>query len=300
MSSELAIEGQNRGFSQRVRSEAFPANHIHGDFIYRRIRVNRRNSLLVRLKAIPFENQMGYDALRTPNEVRHNIREGGEVTFVMPARGKDMGKEIAIATREMRRGVLVTGVVVVNEDYRRKGIATHLAEDAVLRLKPVAVTGRTRDWRVYRTYERLEYQGERVLPIIAPIDTDRRLPEEARRRLVVVLTSEERKKLNLERGLYPEGTYPRLIDKKKFPIPRNDPAGFRIYSILKEMGIDPSNPEDRGRGTRYDALTEQEVVDSASAKYNPKEVVILPTPFIDRLIAALSGIVFIPPSFKRA
>lgn len=292
---ESAIRREDLGFSQRTRFEEFPASHIHGGFVYRRFKVNIRNNYLLRLKAKPFEDQLGYDVFRSPDEVRHNIRKGGEVTFVMPARGRAAGEEIAVATREMRQGVLVTGVVVVNEQYRKTGIATHLAEDAVLRHKPIAVTGRTRRWEVQRTYESLEYQGNRVIPVISPVDTGGRLLEEAQRQLVIVLTPKEREGLDLETGLYPEGTYPRIIDLKSFPLPRNNPEGARIVNVLKEMGIDPKN----GRGFRYYGETDQDVLNSASATYNPKEVVILPTPLIDRLIAALSGIVFIPPVFKR-
>lgn len=295
--AELASERQNARPLQGVYSERFPATHIHGDFIYRRFRVNRRNSYLLRLKAKPFEDQLGYDAFRSPDEVRHNIREGGEVTFVMPARGKDMGKEIAIATREMRGGILVTGVVVVNEQYQKKGIATHLAEDAVLRHKPIVITGRTRRWEVQRTYESLEYQGERLIPVISPVDTGGTLPEEAQRQLVIVLTPKEREKLDLGTGLYPEGTYPRIIDLRNFPLPRNNPEGARIVNVLREMGIDPKN----GRGFRYFGETDQDVLGLASAVYHPARVVILSNQSVlDRLIAVLSGIVLVPPAFKKA
>lgn len=294
--AEIISEGQNARPLQRGHSERFPATYIHGEFVYRRFKVSRRNSYLLRLKAKPFEDQLGYDVFRSPDEVRHNIREGGEVTFVMPARGRAAGKEIAVATREMRQGVLVTGVVVVNEQYRKTGIATYLAEDAVLRHKPIAVTGRTRRWEVQRTYESLEYQGNRVIPVISPVDTGGRLLEEAQRQLVIVLTPKEREGLDLETGLYPEGTYPRIIDLKSFPLPRNNPEGARIVDVLKEMGIDPKN----GRGFRYYGETDQNVLNSASAAYHPTEVVILPNQSaLDRLIAVLSGIVFIPPAFKR-
>lgn len=291
--AELVSERQNARPLQGVHSERFPATHIHGDFIYNRFRVNYKNRWLLMRKAIPFEEQLGYDAFRSPDEVRHNIRRGGEVIFVMPARGKDMGKEIAVATREMRQGILVTGVVVVNEQYRRKGIATHLAEDAVLRHKPIAVTGRTRRWEVYRIYESLEYQGERLIPVISPVDTGGRLLEEAQRQLVVVLAPEERKKLDLEKGLYEHGTYPKIKDLRVLAPPRNNPVAVRIFDFLEKQDISD-------RGTRYFGPTDQQFLNPASAAYNPKEVVILSISPIDRLIAVLSRITFTPPAFKKA
>lgn len=299
MSSELAIEGQNRGFSQRVRSERLPATHIHGDFLYEVIGVNRRNAWYLRHLAKPFEDKLGYDAFRSPDEVRHNIRPGGEVTLVKPAKGRDFGKIIALATREMRHKVLVTGVVVVNEEYRRKGIAGHLAEDAILRNKPKAATGRTRRWEVFRTYEGLEYQGERYIPAITPIDTDGRLPEEVRNQLVFVLTPQELKGLDLETGLYPDGTYPQITDLRNFPSPRNNPAGARIFNAMKEMGIDPA----RGNGLRYWAELNQDVLEQASSAYNPIRVVIFPGSSLrDRLVAAIFDLPLVhllQPALKR-
>lgn len=290
--AELASERQNARPLQGMHSEAFPATYIHGDFIYRRFKVNRKNSWLLRRKVKPFEDQLGYDEFISPREVIHNIRLGGEVTFVMPIKGRDVGKEIGVATREMREGVLVTGVVVVNKDYRKKDIGTHLAEDAVLRLKPIAVTGRTRRWEVYRIYESLEYQGERIIPVISPVDTDGRLPEEAQRQLVVVLAPEERRQLDLEKGLYEHGTYPKIRDLKVLAPPRNNPEAVRIFDFLEKQGISD-------RGTRYFGPTDQQVLNPASAAYNPKEVVILSISAIDRLIAALSRITFTPPAFKK-
>lgn len=296
MSSELAIERQNGGTGQRAQPEVFSPIHKHGDFVYERIKINRRNVWLVRFKAVPFEHQLGYEEVfRRPDEVRHNIRPGVEVTSVKPVRGKDAGKEIAIATREMRRGVLVTGMVVVNEEYRKKGIATHLAEDAIFRLQPRAVTGRARRWEVPRTYERVEYQGERVVPVVSPIDTGGRLPGEAQRQLVIVLTPKEREGLDLEKGLYSPGIFPIITDLRSFTPPRNNPEGTRIFNVLNEMGVYPA------RAFRYWGLTDQDVLKRAKATYRPTEVVIMPRSrsLLDRLIAALSGIVFAPPALKR-
>lgn len=284
-------------------SQRFPKIHIHEGLVYETGKVTRRNLWYYRHIGVPFEDKLGFDVFRSPDEVRHNIRPGGEVTLVKPARGKDSGKNIAIATREMRQGILVTGVVVVNEEYRRKGIARHLAEDVILRHKPKAATSRTRVWQVIRTYEGLEYQGERLSKVISPIDTGGRLTQEAKDQLVTVLTAKEREELDLETGLYPDDTYPRITrtaDLRNFAPSRNNLEGTRIFNAMREMGIDPA----RGNGLRYWIEFDQDVLEKASAAYNPREVVILPAPSrFKKIIAAIFDlpiINFIQPSFKKS
>lgn len=286
---ESAFERQNLRSAKAVPAEGFPATHIYGDFIYERFRVNHRNLWYLRHKAKPFEDELGFDAFRSPDEVRHNIRLGGEIIFVMPARGIDKGKDIAVAARETRDGVLVTGVVVVHKNYQRKGIGKHLAEDAILRLKPRAATGRTRRWEVPRIYEGLEYRGERLVGAISPIDTNGRLSQEAQEKLPVILEKEERRKLNLEKGLYADDTYPRLLgaDAKDSRPPRNNPAGARIFDAMKDLGIDPA----RGNGLRYWLEINHDVLERASAAYNPREVVFIPTrSLLTRIKAAIFGL----------
>lgn len=305
---ESALEIQSAGSLQGVRYERFPTNHIHGDFIYERFRVNRRNYWYLRYKTKPFEDELGYDEFRAPGEVIHNIQPGGEVIFVKPVRGRDIGKEIAVATQELRVGVLVTGVKIVRREYQGKGIGTHLAEDAILRHKPTAATGKTRNWRVIRAYEQLEYQGQRLIERIPPIDTEHevsgtakkvhKLSDEAKEVLKVVLFPKELEGLDLETGLYPADTYPRIADFRDFRVPRN-PHGVRIYNAMREVGINPAI----GNGLRYYAEVNQEVLERASAAYHPREVVVFPEKSLPRRIfAAIMGmsILVIPgPSFKK-
>lgn len=299
---ESAFERQNLKSVEAVRSEGFPATHIYGDFIYERFKVNRRNVWYLRHRAKPFEDELGYDAFRSPDEVRHNIRPGGEVVFVKPVRGKYAGEEIAVATRETRRGVLVTGAVVVKEGYRKKGIGTHLAEDAILRHKPISATGRTRRWEVLRTYEKLEYQGRRLLKTTSPIDTGGRLSQEAQNKLPIILELKELEQFDLETGLYSNDTLPRLLgtDTKDFrPPPKNDLEGTRVYNALREHGVRP----ELGNAVRYWDEFDQDILEKASAAYNPREVIVFPTkPLISRIIASILGLSFftrIQPSFKK-
>lgn len=285
---ESIFDGKRPGFVRVVRSERFPATHINGDFIYDRYKINRRNVWYFRYKAKNFEDQVHHDEFKSPDEVRHNIRPGVEVILVKPVRGRDIGKDIAIATREMREDVLVTGIVVVDEKYQQKGIGTHLAEDAILRYKPKAGTGRTRKWQVLRTYERLEYLGESIVKKISPTDTNGKLVPEAKERIPSILTPKEYKGLDLETGLYPDGTYPRLAaDVKDFRPPKNDPEGLRLFQAVKDLGIDPV----KGNGFRYWLEINEEVLEKASAAYNPREVVILPVRSLrDKIIDSILGL----------
>lgn len=291
---ESAAERQKARLAPRVRSEKFPAVHICGNFIYERIKVDKKNLWYLRHLAKPFEDELGYDAFRSPDEVRHNIRLGGEVIFVMPAGGLDAGRKIAVATREMREEILVTGAVVVHKDYRRRGIATHLAEDAILRHQPKGATGRTRRWEVLRTYEALEDEGKRLVQVISPIDTNGKLSQEAQDKLPMILEPKERDQFDPETGLYPDDSLPRLLgaDARDFRPPKNNPAGTRIAIALKDLGVLP----EKGNAVRYWIEFNQDVLEKASAAYHPIQVLVLPARSRpNRLIAAILGL----PLFAR-
>ncbi|MDP3948216.1 MAG: GNAT family N-acetyltransferase [bacterium] len=302
---ESAAGRQKARSAPRVRSEKFPAVHICGNYLYERFKVEQRNLWYLRRLAKPFEDELGYDAFRSPDEVRHNIRLGGEVIFVMPAGGLDVGRKIAVATREMRGEILVTGAVVVHKDYRRRGIATHLAEDAILRYQPIGATGRTRRWEVLRTYEALEDQGEKLVNVISPIDTYGKLSKEAQDKLPVILEPKERDhQFDPETGLYPDDALPRLLgaDARGFRPPKNNPEGTRIANALKDLGVLP----EKGNAVRYWIEFNQDVLKKASDAYRPIQVVVFPAGTRpNRLIAAIFGLplfAFIQPSlasFKK-
>lgn len=286
---ESAFEGQRGRSVPRMRSEGFPAIHIHGNFLYERFDITRRNVWYLRHKAKPFEDKLGYDEFKSPDEVRHNIRSGGEVVFVRPTKGRDEGKDIAIATREMRQDILVTGAVVVNEEYQKKGIGTHLAEDAILRHKPEAATGRARKWQVLRTYEALEYLGERLVTVISSIDTGGKLNQGAQEKLPNILEPEERKQFDPETGLYRDDTLPRLLgaDAKDLLPPRNNPEGARIANALKNLGVLP----ELGNAARYWIEFDQDVLKKVSAAYHPIQGILVPRGSRpNRLIAAIFGL----------
>ncbi|GEM_PF-5759744 len=286
---ESAFESQRVGRVPAARSKRFPAIHINGDFIYERFDITRRNYWYLRHKAKPFEDKLGYDEFKSPDEVRHNIRPGGEVVFVKPIKGRDTGKDIAIATREMRQDILVTGAVVVNEEYQKKGIGTHLAEDAILRHKPKGTTGRARKWQVLRTYEKLTFQGKRLIKEISPIDTDSKLSQVAKEKLSNILEPEERKQFDLETGLYRDDTLPRLLgaEARALRPPKSDSEGTRIAIALKDLGVSP----EKGNAARYWNEIDQDVLEEASAAYNPIQVVVLPAGSRhNRIIAAIFGL----------
>lgn len=280
-----------------------PVTYIHDGFIYEVIQVNKRNVWLIRHELIPFEAELGYDYFRGPYELRHNVQPGKEVIIVKPVEGRDIGKPVAAVTQEMREGTLVIGAKVVKERYRNQGIGSYLAEDAVLRHKPKDITGRTRKGAVIRIYEKLEFEGARIVDEISPIDTGGQLSEHARQVFEAALHHSELRTLDLTTGLYPPGTYPKVVDIREFRPPRNNPEAQRIYSIMRGMGIDPYI----GNGFRYDGKVNQEVLEAAAAAYKPREVVVLGTLARprQRLIASLLGLpqVFIQgaltPAFKK-
>lgn len=304
---ESALERQNVGSLQRVRSEGFPKIHRYGEFVYERYDVNRRNLRILRGRAIrflksgasPFEDQLGYDEFRSPDEVRHNIRPGGEVVFVRPIMiGQVPRNDIAVVTQELRNGILITGAKVVKREFRGKGIGKHLAWDAILRLNPEAATGRTRNHVVLGTYANLVFEEERIISAISPIETDGKYTEYAKRDLGIILEPEEKKTLDFKNGLYPPDTYPRITDLRGFRRPRSNPELAKIYDAMRDIGVDPK----LGNALRYYAPINQDVLERARAAYHPIEVMFLPDTLSRRLMAAIFGMsifaTLLPP-FKK-
>ncbi len=240
-----------------------------GEYIYEVQKATRSNLEGLRTRAIGFEGLLEYGPFRTPAEVTSNIQPGSEVIFAsyrgrwrrmfgLPA--KDVGVmtlEVKTATIEGRPiKVISTGVRAVAENFQKHGIGTDFVRDAILRHRPDAVTGRSRNWKVYRSLEKIDlFKNGSISPI------DKPFPPEAPRALEQVLARSKIIEMDLQTGLVRD-IYPKK-KPKDFTPRKGHVAGWRIHDALIAKGVPPGGTN----GLRYWVETDQDAIDAALPEY---------------------------------
>lgn len=252
----------------KVPTKRYPIVHIHGGVVYETNKVTRDNIKDLRTRALPFEKEFGYgDSFLTHDKVRHYVREGGEVVF---ARTIDhTTRDIGVATQELKRvavgrgkevKVLSVGIRVVLAEHQDHGISTYMARESIMRLRPDAVTGQIRTWRIPCMYE-----DTRFFTKISPFDE--LLTPKNQRVLTGVLDRSTLAATNLSTGLC-LGVFP-ATEAGRFIPPSTNERGVRYYSKIRALGADPA----KGDAIRYFATVNQQAVEIAIARgYTAPEI----------------------------
>lgn len=220
----------------------------------------RKWGLMARVR--PLHEKLGFEPSRTEKEVYYNLRAGTEVSMIekvgaTPKEIEDVAfvaqnivDDLDIKGREMR--ILSIAAKVVAPEYQRHQFGTFLAQEAILRHKPNAVTGRTQNPNALRAYEKTGLLEE-LFPI------DRLYPDSIQIALAVVYgrlsymldrNVYEDDSVNLRTGLC-KGVYPGGAGRF-FIAEELSPAAKRIYDRMKEIAVEFEN----GDGIRYWALVD--------------------------------------------
>lgn len=287
----MAALEQEKTSLEGVHSRKFPIVHIHNGIAYERRKVTRENMWDLRNRALPFESQLGYNSWRIHDDVRHHIQPERGVEVVFGRTTSRHPEDIAIVTEEVRevdeKRILVIGIRVVLRGFRKGGIQTHLAQDAIIRYQPDAITGKTRKWEIPRMYEKIGLI-KRFHPLEGGVTSD------IVSKWLNILSPGEREDLDLASGLY--SGFP-AADPKEFLPPRNNTNAVRIYERMLEIGANPA----QGIGFRYWAEIDKKALKEASATYNPTDT-LASAGRPPRLLAAifgLSSLFMIGHSFKK-
>lgn len=259
------IEGP-RGNADEVPVRRFPITHVHNGFAFETHKVTRANMWELRHRAFPFEQILGYDVFRTPDEIRHHIqpRPGRlvEVVFARTIRlhSKDVGvvtqELVDVSVAEQKRRVLSIGVKAVSPEFQNRDIGTLLLEDTLLEHDGIdVVTGKSRNPRVFRYLEKT--------PLIKRIfGFDEDFTDEVVETLALALDKTAFKQItDLRRGLC-IGIYP-PADSRLFIASKNNEVAERIVAKLRERGVEPGGVN----GLRYFAEVDKEAVEAAKSSY---------------------------------
>lgn len=191
--------------------------------------VTSENRWNLMARALPLHQLLNYEPARVLREVFNNTEKDGEVVFAKTPdpEPKDVGfvaqrlVQVLFEGRPTKVLSILTKVVV--PEYQDHNIGTELAIEAIQRLAPDYVTGRTQNPFVIRAYERIE-EFKEIIPIAKSYTP--------RMQLLLALTfgsegvAEVDFKNGLCRGVYPSG------ESRTFVL---DKASERVLEIYKIM-----------------------------------------------------------------
>lgn len=285
----------DRDNKQRIPSRRDPISASFDGFTYEVHRVTRENIWGLRHRVLPFEKEFGYaNSFATHDKVKHYVQEGGEVEFARTLRNP---QDVGVTTQRLVKPIvdgqtvraLAVGIRVVLPDFQKHHIATNLAVEAIIRLRPYVVTGQTRTWRIIRMYQDTGLISS-ILPIDGPMTPD--IQGVLGQVLEEILDKRTLRATDLTTGLcvgiYPPG------ESERFMRPSTNQRGQKIYDRMMNLGADPR----KGNGIRYYAVVDQEAVLEriASRRLEQKTVsLVRPNPF-ERFFGSMGAIRF--PSIR--
>lgn len=200
----------------------------------------------------PLHEKLGLKLSRTEREVFYNLKVGTEVGIIKKSatgpehEAEDVAfvaqsiEEFYVSGRQMR--ILSIAAKVVAPEHQRHQLGTYLAQEAILRLHPEAVTGRTPNPNAIRAYEKTGFIEE-IYPI------DKLYPWSIQTAVAVMLGREgmEENKISLRTGrcqmVYPPGTSRTFIREEM------SESVDRIFKIMVGPAINANLEE--GDGVRY-------------------------------------------------
>lgn len=263
---------KNEGNLREMPSRRFSVIHVHDGFAYETHRVMKENMRTLRLRAFPFEQLLGYDVFRTPDEIRHHIqpRPNRLVQVVFVRTLGSNARDVAVVTQEVadvsagedKKRVLSIGVKAVSPDFQDRDIGSQLLIDGILENDVDIITGQSRNGRVYRYLEKT--------PLIKKtLSLDGDFTPEVPEVLRQVLDKTTFRRISDFRTGLCLGIYP-PADSKLFIAPKNNEAAVRVVNRLKELGVEPGGPN----GLRYYALVDREAVRVAKSEYAGTETLV--------------------------
>lgn len=291
----LTENESNGGSVVDFHSGKEPNIHFYNGLAYERQKVIKGNKLGLRLEALRFVDTLGYNPIRSRAEVLHNVRLGCDVVIVREVNPNGYpGNAIGVATEELRKRVLdgeeirvlFRSATVIDRKYQKRGIAKHVAVDSLMTHRPHFVTGKIRTWRIPRVWEEVKDEDEqsehaKLVGAIHPIDGVNPKAEEIFEQM---LTKGERRHFDLKTSVYNDA--PHAQDPTIYLPPYDNPNDRRIYDAMIAAGADPAN----GKGLRYLAEVNQEVLEMAALNYHPSKAPDINRPVWRRVFAALLGL----------
>lgn len=229
---------------------------IPEEFEYKVTPVTEETKWALMPRVRPLHEKLGLEPSRTEREVFNNLREGTEVGILKKLRPDSEGgpEDIAFVAQSLedfyvsgrRMRVLSIAAKVVVPDYQHHQFGTYMAQEAICRLHPEAVTGRTPNPYAMRTYERTGFI-RRMHPI------DAWYPTEIRTALAYLIGGRriagvDDLRTGLCRAVYPRG------EERTFDREGMSEKVARIYSIM--TGPIGANLEE-GDGIRYWAVVDK-------------------------------------------
>lgn len=225
----MAIAETRCGVSPQALSIA------NSEFTYEVNEVTKENKWKLMARAMPLHQVLNYEPDRVLEEVFNNTEGAGEIVFAKTSgpKPKDVGfvaQRLVPITFEGRTiNVLSILTKVVEPEYHKQNIGTELAIEALQRLDPDYVTGRTQNPFVIRAYERTgEFKD--IMPIAKPHTYSPKM----QLLLVLTLGLEGVKGTDLRTGLC-EGAYP-AGENRTFVL---DNASERVLEIYTAMTSSP-------------------------------------------------------------
>lgn len=215
---------------------------LHPDFEMDVVKVTRTNRFEVLARVKPFHDGLTLAKGRTMEELYRNVDVGADAVFVTTSDGEDIGvvverlKTFNIGGREWR--VLKRLLRAVMPDYQRRGTGTALTDEAINRLNPDVITGRTPNPYVFRADEISSRVGN-IHPIYKLHTYETGLL------LVATLDSRSIAETDLRTGVC-KGVYP-LGENRLFNLEGASQKVLEIYARMIELG---ANLEE-GDGIRY-------------------------------------------------
>lgn len=203
----------------------------------------------------PLHEKLGLKPSRTEKEVFYNLKIGTEVGIMtkLPEDPEDESQEpedVAFVAQSLeefvvngkKMRVLSIAAKVVAPDYQNHLFGTIMAQEAITRLHPDAVTGRTPNPNAIRAYEKTGFIDE-IYPI------DRLYPWNVQTYVAVMFGREviEQDKITLRTGRC-EGVYPPGVNRTFDPNSMSEKVS-RIYNAMVNP---PVNADlENGDGVKY-------------------------------------------------
>lgn len=239
------------------------------------------NKRQLEIRALPFEEYVGYDKIDASNQIQANIvpsRRGRlvEAEFVRTRedRAKDVGKDVGvviqsvvdISAKAQKCQVLDIGVKSIDPKFRDADLGTLLLIDGIVEHPGICwVTGQSRNGRVFSYLEKVR-ELRLIRGVIWGYEEDLR-PEDIDEILKPTLSSKKLQQVNRLRTGLLLGIYA-PADPKLFTAPPGNEKAIRVVDKLKRRGVMPGGPN----GIRYLAEVDQDTVKALREEYRKADL----------------------------
>jgi len=264
------------------------------------------NKRQVELRAVHFEEYVGYDRIDASDQIRANMvlsKRGRlvEAEFVrtLGDHAKDVGvvvqtvADIDVEDRQCK--VLDIGVKAIEPQHRNQDLGILLLVDAIVEHDGICyVTGQSRNGRVFSYLEKARelrlFKGE-----IRGYEKDLTVGDIDEILKPVLLGRKFKQVDKLRTGLLLDIYSP--ADHSLFEAPTTNEKAVRVVDKLKRRGVAPGGPN----GIRYLAEVNEETVRDLREEYKRIELLEVPSTgnrYRETLLERLAGLLGFPPKVK--